>query len=181
MKEYIYKLVANNTSFYIGKTNDPKRRLREHLNDKSSTKKAKFIQQCNNAGIEVTLEVIDEREYGRLESLECDTIEDFISDGAALLNSRGGNTGMLSPIESAKLRKDIAAHKAARKIRINVEKASKGFVACGDCNSGCRIFCKSRAARAQQLYAEYKKGNITLEELKEWSDGQKERVDGGRN
>ena len=181
MKEYIYTLVVEDEPFYIGKTNDPKRRLREHLNDKRGTKKAKFIQQCNNAGIEVTLEVIDEREYGRLESLEHDTIEDFIADGIDLLNSNGGNTGMLSPIEAAKLRQDIAAHKAARKIKIAVEKASKGFIACGDCNRGCQVFCKSQADPAQQLYTQYKAGNITLEELKEWSDGQKETVDGGRN
>ena len=43
MKYYIYALVTDNTIFYIGRTIDPKRRLKEHQRDSKTGTELKYV------------------------------------------------------------------------------------------------------------------------------------------
>jgi len=64
MKHYIYHLITNNIIFYIGRTNDPIRRLKDHIYSSRKGHEDKYvaIRAFEQAGLEWTLEVIAEVE-----------------------------------------------------------------------------------------------------------------------
>ena len=69
MKTYIYQLVSSDEKipFYVGKTNNPKRRLNEHINESlrkknHSPKKESHIREILNRGADVIMNVLTEVE-----------------------------------------------------------------------------------------------------------------------
>ena len=83
----IYILLENETPVYIGKTNEPNRRLREHR---------------MNFSKDVSLEIIDEVEESEWEFWEQWWIELFHIWGITLLNKNKGGGGPEYQTESAK-------------------------------------------------------------------------------
>jgi len=83
----IYILLENETPVYIGKTNEPNRRLREHR---------------MNFSKDVSLEIIDEVEETEWEFWEKWWIEIFNTWGITLLNRNKGGGGPEYQTESAK-------------------------------------------------------------------------------
>lgn len=174
MKEFIYTLCADSIPFYIGRTNDMKRRLYEHLHDKTPGAKRLYIQESIKNGKEITIESLYESENG-LGDAEYDYISNYFGEGYKLVNSKEGDQekSTLSPIDQAILRKKIASYKANRKSKERAKKAAEGFVPCDECVFGCAIFCRTRAAEAKINYELYKKGVLTIDDLKEMSDDRK--------
>ena len=171
MKEFIYTLKVDGQPFYIGRTNNLTTRLNAHKNDKGSSKKALFIQESIKNGKEITIEPLFESEDG-LGDAEYEYITNYYGEGYKLVNSKEGDRekSTLSPIEQARLRKQIASYKANRKSKERAKKAAEGFVPCDECVFGCSIFCRTRAAEAKINYELYKKGVLTEEDLKRMSD-----------
>jgi hypothetical protein len=60
-KAFIYSLIdpRDNSIFYIGKTNDPIRRLRYHTNYKKNTPNSKFIRDMLCVGIKPKMEILE--------------------------------------------------------------------------------------------------------------------------
>lgn len=63
MTTYIYALTVNDTPFYVGKTNNPARRLNEHINESKRRKghnktKERLIRDLLAQGYEITLQII---------------------------------------------------------------------------------------------------------------------------
>ncbi len=83
----IYILLENEIPIYLGKTNEPNRRLKEH--------KA-------NLGKNISLKVIDEVEENEWELWEKKWIEIFNNQGITLLNKNKGGGGPEYQTESAK-------------------------------------------------------------------------------
>lgn len=170
MRQCIYKLLVDGEPFYVGRTNNPKLRLNAHMNDKGSSRKALFIQECIADGREIALEVIFETEDG-LHDEENTYVDEYFDSGYDLKNSKAGDIlGRLSYAEQAELRQSITRWKGQIKKRKEIETARKGFTPCEQCTEGCNSMCKKKAVSANTLFAQYKAGTLTLEELKEWSE-----------
>lgn len=92
---YIYTLETNGRIFYIGKTNDPKTRLRKHKSESKlkRTYKENLINKIlsNNGNIE--LSILDIVENGREDFYEVYWISQFKQWGFELCNSTDGGEG----------------------------------------------------------------------------------------
>jgi hypothetical protein len=93
MDEYIYVLFfiedgAENI-FYLGRTTSLKRRLSEHLNDKTGSKKSKFIQYLLKNDIEIYMKVLGPvtRQFD-----EDIALTNLLGSGHILVNSKNGDT-----------------------------------------------------------------------------------------
>lgn len=91
-KEYIYVLYfeedGQENIFYCGRSNDPERRLDEHLNDKSQSKKAKFIRFLLKNGLNIRVKVIQE---AKRDDDEWTVQVNLEGAGHVLVNSIAGN------------------------------------------------------------------------------------------
>lgn len=68
-KIYIYKLMDGNKAFYVGQTNNPDRRLSQHINDLSGTEKSWYIQNMNREPrMKIITSTWNSREAKRLEN-----------------------------------------------------------------------------------------------------------------
>lgn len=171
-KEFIYHLVANGTVLYIGRTKNLKKRLSQHLRESltGNTKKCVRIRELVDAGIDIEIVPVLEVDVGELGSAEDDAISNFFcKTNGELLNSRGGDTGLLSPREQAELSKKITYWKQQAKTKKKIKKAADaGFVKCRDCE--CTMLCKKQAESAAEAFAAYERGELTLEDLKTFSE-----------
>lgn len=159
MHEYIYALKVNDKTIYIGKTNNPDRRRREHLNDKSGSPKSEAIQKALEDGVEVVMDIIVTVKKGQLGSLEDDEIQKIINSGGKLLNQISGNKGVqMTAVEAHALNKEIQYYKACHKPKKGVQSPS---------------WTRERQREVNRLYEAYQRGEVTLEELKEYSEKNK--------
>lgn len=109
MTNYIYVLINDSTGkpFYCGKTNNPERRLREHLEEAAAggrSLKCRHIRALTNGGQTVSIKVVDSRD-GDLDDLEYWWIDQLQWAGVFLYNSNSGVRG--TAIDEVSLRDDI--------------------------------------------------------------------------
>ena len=106
---YIYTLVnpLNNEIFYVGYTNNPKRRLREHIRYKYNPSKDSIINEILISGLEPTLNIIDKCNFifnyshnmFEHERLEIFYIKKYKESGIKLTNlTDGGGVGNVNHI-----------------------------------------------------------------------------------
>ena len=99
MKErvtYIYALhdPRDGTVHYIGKSNSPRSRLMQHLEDKTcNTKKVAWIDELAAAGLRPSLEILDEVERKEWPQAERDWIAFAFAEGWPLTNISPGGCG----------------------------------------------------------------------------------------
>lgn len=171
MKEFIYQLVANGDVFYIGRTNDLKRRLAEHIREAKNggkTKKCQKIRELLEAGHKIQIEKLHECAAGDLGAAEDEHISAVYCPRRELTNSRGGDRNELPAREAAELQRKIAGWKMDSKTKESIRKSveASGFEPCEGCTFKCTMMCKKRTQRANERYAAYERGELTLEELK---------------
>lgn len=156
MNEHIYALKIDGRVIYIGKTVDLKRRYGEHLRDKSGSPKSIAIQNALKEGKDVLIEVIATVPRGKLGGMEDEEIQKVYDNGGKLTNQIGGNKGVqLTAAEAHQLNKAIQYHKACNKPK-------KGVVD--------PRWTLERRQQGNELYEQYKRGEVTLEQLKQYSE-----------
>lgn len=100
MTTYIYILICpiDHEIKYVGKANDPKRRLRDHYTDFRARlcefKRAKWLRDLFEANLKPEMEIIDEIEMDKWKYWETWWIQYFKSIGCKLLNSASGGNGL---------------------------------------------------------------------------------------
>jgi uncharacterized ParB-like nuclease family protein len=116
MKTHIYVLINDSTGkpFYCGKTKDPKRRLREHLDEAAAggrSMKCGHIRALTAAGITVSITVVDsvETDDGDIGDLEAWWVDQLEWSGQFLYNGNSGVRG--AAIDEVALRDIQAARK----------------------------------------------------------------------
>ncbi len=96
MREYyIYTLENEGKIFYIGKTIDPKTRLRKHKSESKlkRTYKEKFINKVLYDGGKIELNILDTVEYDNVDFWEIYWISQFRQWGFNLCNGSDGGEG----------------------------------------------------------------------------------------
>lgn len=95
MTTYIYCLFDPITDKpkYIGKSDNPQKRFREHLNEKGKTKKINWISSLRKKGLVPTLEILDEVSIYDWEVIESMYIFLFRGWGFELVNGTDGGDG----------------------------------------------------------------------------------------
>jgi hypothetical protein len=97
MNTYIYALECptENTIKYIGKSNNPVRRLKDHMCDfRQEFNKATWIRKLKHDGKKPNLVILDEVPLEKWEFWEQFYIEYFKSLGIVLLNYHKGGNGL---------------------------------------------------------------------------------------
>jgi len=98
-KQYIYVLIdpESNKIRYVGKTKNPKDRLKRHINSynllESWTKKNKWILNLKNKGLEPIMNIIDEGDDYNINELESSWISYYENLGLRLTNMTKGGDG----------------------------------------------------------------------------------------
>lgn len=94
---FIYALVDPRTSGirYIGKADDPERRLRQHVDQSKRGKyhRACWIRTLLSSGLLPVIQIVDEVLQTEWQSVEAAYIEYFINDGCDLVNGTPGGEG----------------------------------------------------------------------------------------
>ncbi|MEF8758301.1 MAG: hypothetical protein V5B36_00815 [Candidatus Accumulibacter sp. UW25] len=142
-KEYVYKLECDGIPFYIGRTNNPARRLLEHKSKVLETKCSKYIQKALAMGCDITMEILQIAKKGCLRDGEESWIRALEGDGYKLTNERGGDTGMLRGAAAREALISVQEWRYQSKQRDVLKKnGTPEFVPCGeDCK--CTQFCYS--------------------------------------
>lgn len=96
MKTFIYELIDPRTDEpkYIGKSNNPQNRYKEHLKDKKQTYKANWIKGLKEHGLKPRLNIIEEVEFNKWEFWEQFYIDLYRSWGFKLTNLEKGGLGI---------------------------------------------------------------------------------------
>lgn len=106
---YIYclKNPLSNEIKYIGKSNDPTRRLNQHIKEarNNKTQKDKWINSLLSRGLSPVIEVIEEVPISKWESAERAWIKNLKKEGIQLLNKAPG--GVYIPRKKRRRRNKI--------------------------------------------------------------------------
>ena len=112
---YIYGLEdpLNGKIFYVGKSDNPKRRLTQHLNvGKSRTKKAKVIKALKRNNLKPRLVILETVQKTRWEGAEKKWIKELRRSGHPLTNVAPG--GVYVP-KSKRTRKSVKGKPGSKK------------------------------------------------------------------
>ncbi len=111
---------------YVGKSNNPQRRFRDHLRDKQDTHKSRWIHGLQAQGMIPALIILEEVPYEQWEHYECLWIQVFHDQGCLLTNSdEGGKGGNPTPAVRAKISKANKGKQRAPEHKAAVAKANK--------------------------------------------------------
>lgn len=94
---YIYGLECplDGNIKYIGKSNNPQRRLRDHMYDhRGEYNKGLWVRKLKHSGLKPQLIILDEIELSKWEFWETWWISYFKSLGISLLNKHEGGNGL---------------------------------------------------------------------------------------
>jgi len=80
---------------YVGKSNNPKNRLRDHLYDKSVTPKTSWIKSVLKKGGKISFKILKEVSIENWEEEEINTINEYNKDGKLKNSDKGGNSGKI--------------------------------------------------------------------------------------
>lgn len=100
----IYSLVDPRTNQvrYVGKSNSPKERFREHLSDISNSRKSRWICELKNEGLLPFLEILEVVDISKWQEREIFWIDRHTKNGIVLLNSTKGGDGFGTHLERTK-------------------------------------------------------------------------------
>ena len=118
MKEtFIYKISdeLGNTR-YIGKSNNPRRRLYQHIKDKSNLHKFNWLNSIIKRGNKPIIEVIEKVSMDNWKEREIYWISKFKDDGFDLLNMTIGGDGAEGMIHSEESKKRMSNSKKGKKL-----------------------------------------------------------------
>lgn len=113
---FIYVLIdpRDNEVRYVGKSNNPPQRLKEHLRQSKTTYKGRWIAKLQECGLIPLMKIIEEVSFETWPERECYWIAYYRAQGCALTNTTEGGKGAstLSP----EIRAKIAAKNRGRKL-----------------------------------------------------------------
>jgi group I intron endonuclease len=131
MKEtYIYKITdeLGNTR-YIGKSNNPRRRLYQHIKDKSNLHKFNWLNSIIKRGHKPIIEIIEKVSIDSWKEREIYWISKFKEDGIDLINMTIGGDGAEGMIHTEESKKKMSNSKKGLKLseehRKNISEAVK--------------------------------------------------------
>lgn len=93
---YVLRCPLSNKVRYVGKTNNPKERYKNHLNrlHNKGTHKANWIVHLRNKGLRPIFEIIEEVDIKNWKSKEKYYISHYIDEGCDLVNHTEGGDGL---------------------------------------------------------------------------------------
>lgn len=94
---YFLQDPENPNKGYLGKSDNPKKRLGEHITENRASYRSNWIRSLARRGKRPVLEIIDEVPFEYWEQLEVAYIEFFREQGYILVNSHAGGTGGHNP------------------------------------------------------------------------------------
>lgn len=127
-KEFIYCLKdpRDNLVKYVGKSNNPKKRLKEHISESKTkkTKKERWINKLLKLGIEPTLEILKEINVGESLIWEPFFIKKFKQEGNILVNDDENGLGTAG----GKGKKILKKIQEQSKIKVNQYDTNGNFI-----------------------------------------------------
>lgn len=125
---YIYTLcspLAPDEVRYVGKTNDPQRRLTQHIQDGSDTHKGHWISSLRKQGLIPIMTIIEETTFDIWDTRELYWITYYLEHGYPLTNAYMGSRGpgVISPETKAKM---SLAHRGKKQTPDHIAKRMAG-------------------------------------------------------
>lgn len=99
---YFLRDPKNPIKGYVGKANDPKDRLKDHLKDNKPCYRTNWIRALKFEGLKPQLEILDEVPYDAWEFWEREYIRIFRAIGFHLTNGTDGGDGLSNPTEETR-------------------------------------------------------------------------------
>jgi len=121
---FIYALKEPETGEirYVGKSNDPKKRLEDHMSCQGNHHRACWVKNLKHRGLRPILEVIDEIPLEYWRQLEVAYISFYREQGCDLVNGTLGGDGLQDP--TPEVRKKMSESKAGKNHPLYGTKAS---------------------------------------------------------
>ena len=114
---FIYKISDEKGNVrYIGKSNNPRRRLYQHINEKSNKHKYNWLQSIIKKGENPIVEIIEKVDVENWKEREIFWIEKFKKDGYDLLNLTTGGDGADGMVHSEESKQKMSQSKRGRKL-----------------------------------------------------------------
>lgn len=112
---YLLRDPENTNKGYVGKSNTPKRRFRDHLRERREHYRGFWIRSLAVKGLSPVLEILDEVSVTEWQQWEAAWIEFFREQGFELTNTapggEGGCRGLISDETRSKMRNNWAARR----------------------------------------------------------------------
>ena len=114
---FIYKISDEKGNVrYIGKSNNPRRRLYQHINEKSNKHKYNWLQSIIKRGENPIVEIVEKVDVENWKEREIFWIEKFKKDGCNLLNMTTGGDGADGMVHSEETKHKMSRSKKGRKL-----------------------------------------------------------------
>jgi hypothetical protein len=126
---FIYALIDPNTQEirYLGKSDDPCRRLQGHLDDKRKTHKASWLKSLKDKEQKPILNIVEEVPFGQWHERERHWIAFYRKQGAPLTNmADGGEGGFLGEEIHAKSRAKLRGRHHTEEHKQKIGEGAKG-------------------------------------------------------
>lgn len=114
---FIYALIDPSTQQirYVGKSDDPKDRLRRHLGDGANIHKTRWIAKLKRQGLIPLLHILEEVPYSQWQEKERYWIAYYREQGCSLLNKTDGGDGLSGYEYTDEIRKKMSLRQMGRK------------------------------------------------------------------
>lgn len=127
---FIYVLIDPETQRvrYVGKSNEPQKRLRAHIRDQSNTYKGHWLTSLRNRGLKPLMHIIEETPFEGWEEREQYWIRYHIEHGHPLTNTFFSceGVGVIPPETRAKISVKAKNRRASPETRAKMSAARKG-------------------------------------------------------
>ena len=171
MKEtYIYKISDENGNVrYIGKSNNPRRRLYQHTKDRHNLHKFNWLKSIINRGQKPVLEIIEKVSVTLWKEREIYWIAKYREDGHKLLNMTIGGDGAEGMKHSEESRKKMSQSKKGLKLSDDhKQKISQSLLDKSLDSDYVKFQPKVYILEKDDLYQRYIVENLSMPKLSEY-------------
>jgi group I intron endonuclease len=168
---FIYTIADENGNIrYVGKSNNPQRRIHQHLREGKNSHKYNWLQSIKKRGFFPVVEILDEVPVNDWETHEIYWISQFKAWGFNLVNKCDGGIGPNGSIRSDKFKDNISKRQKDKKLseehKLSISNGVKNYSENNPNYNKCHD--KIYLIEKEELYQKYIVENLSINDCKKF-------------